>query len=1537
MATLVKELEAKFKEKQNSIVQELDNKTSTSTSNRIVQELDVQALQVQTGGLVVTEFENPPAPTPTPTPPPFVQRAPAQSVFEARQMAQNPILRRDSSPRLDLQSLLGEFGLDVDEPGEHSGRIFLPEKDLIGIANINNDLRDRFRHITDQEDISVRDNFEMEQIGKKVQITEEILAAFREEGASIEDVFSLIEGVDRERNSAPLVLQQAISGSIEGKVIETLLGIDVPGAGVDPFVRLPNKLDVVFGSVGSFMSPVSLSSLVIGGGGGRIVVQVALKGGVGKTAIATTAKLVGKRIPSLGARFQVEAIEGAIRSGIVTTAQSSTGFAALEGTSAFVDEAVAQKLGPDFEDEGYQFKKLAAHGAIGTVKGAVVGGILGLTGAPLRAGQRALAKSTKALEYVSFGNAGKKIGVKLIGPIGIIPIEAGVLGTSMALVNGRSPEKEDYIQALEFLYAINFVKGAAGLAVRGTSALSRRALEHGNAVEEAFSESNIKTTLEFLTRFSKDGYDRFLAKADEMGVEIPEPMRQAMLEGKPLPEGLMSPRILDVLAEMRSDSQIEDPRFKESKIEPEVLPEIETPKDARIKSKDNLPTEPVKSTLSNKERQIEDAKEFSNDIESQPDPPDKGLTKVQKVIRQLTDRNVEVTDPLRKGVKKKKRFAEETDAIQDAQAAFDIRPSFHAQGAMRAKTAEKPLRKLMREHNIKFDNELTDQRFGTYLEFLNERDLRADSKTKNVITKLQNRVKDMSPEDESAKIDSITKGYTNIYPGIAELAKKYSNSMRKDTINQVRKAGMISTAAYKKLLETRPQFVPRLPLEAKGAKGFFTTTTSAALRKLKTGTLSKLETDPWELLSSEIVGTSAKIATNHGRRQFAAVAKEGSLPKLFVEDPKGNAELLEKHKRMLKLRESERDDAELDVLNIEDIPIEEAPNTPGFKRVTYIAREVDGIEAVPQSFLVPLGIADVLRGGDMEINTRVAKIISLASGNDLTKLFATDANLEFGFYDFSRNLSQLLDGSHEYSSLRPIAYAQILQDLLPALSDVIGNKGTFVKGIEAGTGLTRVGTERRRANSTLISHPKVRAILAAMGYMGALSENTTRTMAFNRAMKNRKHWIDQARAAEHSAAVARKIIDFEQGGELILAMNQWVVYLNASIQGPVATARKFGQGGIATTFSLLQGAVIHGANHISNIRNHPEVLADIPDYRKQGYFNYILDGVTVKKMNPYNRQMERAYVYISIPMGQASGMVSALSQIVIDRYYKRDLEPGLSSIPGAVGPMNPALNIGGIASSTIRSLATNTDTRGVPIRRTGPFEHNELEYTQDIDPLFRDMSALSGGHMGSPEVLNFVAKNVFMDSFYPNHVARMLATDVVANATPEQHDEIIRGMEKFFANSEDLPFLRTVIETTIPGYHRNKIALRARSKSLERATEINRIIEVEILAGNFAAARRKVNSSSSQTLQADRVVLYQKIMVEELKAKLSPKTSLDQLIKESSDTIAHILVDLQYSQDPVDEQLLKEILKDRRFYTVAIFEAGQRIRAGKDRDEIRQF
>lgn len=575
-------------------------------------------------------------------------------------------------------------------------------------------------------------------------------------------------------------------------------------------------------------------------------------------------------------------------------------------------------------------------------------------------------------------------------------------------------------------------------------------------------------------------------------------------------------------------------------------------------------------------------------------------------------------------------------------------------------------------------------------------------------------------------------------------ADEYFKTM-KEMLDLLLKEGIITPESYKALV-SKGDYSPRVVLHhidpdivyrSGFGSGKLITVSSSGLKPLEEGTYGLLETDSQLLLMEVINRTLTRIARNEANKELYEFAKNNP-----------NNGLVMPWKRNLK------------------VPA----------RHTRVNVMING---KPKSMILPNEYAREWVVRDSQISRELAATLKWLSGSVVLKPMATGINPEFILTNFPRDILHVWMTTAEYSKFMPLAALQMGSDLIKVAKDVWLRKGRFLDYIDEGGGMEFL-THQGRIDNPVTG--KLRELQRILGYLGETSEVWVRLALRERTIKNRlKKGMTPEEARTEGTWVARNYLDFSQGGSFAKAVDNFVPYLNATIQGTRGILRHARQDKIGFTFKAAQLIALGASLYLAH-RTNKEAMDDTDDFVKVNYFYF--------NLFPFkDKEGDTRWVQFTIAKDQGQRLFTTLGEALMAWYLGDDykysniimaLKDSLPILPTENLPPTLAAAIGLIAN---KDLWRMRDIWPGPKVKLG---EEWLEYTPHA---FRQV-----GKIGvSPERSRFALAKLFTYGNIYTWAAGGIYK-LIAGVT-EDDESYYKTTEQIWASS---PFIRKVTKVTDP-------------------------------------------------------------------------------------------------------------------------------------------
>lgn len=495
----------------------------------------------------------------------------------------------------------------------------------------------------------------------------------------------------------------------------------------------------------------------------------------------------------------------------------------------------------------------------------------------------------------------------------------------------------------------------------------------------------------------------------------------------------------------------------------------------------------------------------------------------------------------------------------------------------------------------------------------------------------------------------------------------------KDLLSDMKKNGIINQAQYDSMADV--DYQPRQFMEhlfdmeydadnklvamrpISGEKfGNSTGLSKDQIRSLEEGSMGLLMDDAMLLLSNAILGRTKSFFTNNVNKTF--INKDFPKAKTDYETLKSKdaKELTREDKRFIKyFEELQTYVKENPMVGItpsgkpkfkyEDLP------SKGWKRAYYYENGIRKEFFMRDDFYEQWH--DMM---NKFIDGNAKEAVSVVTGSAITKMMATGRNPGFALVNTPRDFGSVMLFSEEYSNFSPLAFVQLMKDSVKSIADIYkhnnSNKETLLsKYLEYGGGMDFLNTEGetpmlgklsdrilRLFNKNNGINNKTKTVAGSifdavtLKSLSQYSETMFRVAVFDRSIQNQLKDLNVSKISDldqqtqddvYTQAVvsARKVMDFNQGGRTVKALETVIPYINAATQGSRVLADSVRERPYATTARLLQGATVTASlgyavtmalisafKDDDDDRTPEEIYLDMRDglspFQKRGYIHF---------------------------------------------------------------------------------------------------------------------------------------------------------------------------------------------------------------------------------------------------------------------------------------------------------------------------------------------
>ena len=383
-----------------------------------------------------------------------------------------------------------------------------------------------------------------------------------------------------------------------------------------------------------------------------------------------------------------------------------------------------------------------------------------------------------------------------------------------------------------------------------------------------------------------------------------------------------------------------------------------------------------------------------------------------------------------------------------------------------------------------------------------------------------------------------------------------------------------------------------------------------------------------------------------------------------------------------------------------------------------------------------------------------ANLISIALGVPLIKLMATGANPIFAVKNVFRDFGHVLFFTNVYDKHNLYyATALLIRDYQKGLKSSMRQDQDFIDYMDLGGGMSFLASQGRDGNfakKTL----KDKA-LDFLGKPGEYSEIAMRISVYRKfkdegilkyEQKNgtKPTGEDLLNIKESAVAKAREIIDFQQGGELVKALDKFIPYLNAAFQGfrvgatyvannPKTFANKFVQAQLGLLILSFFNSWASDDEDMQNIPEHTRLM------------NFII-------FIPFSKRIDEDGVerkaFIKIPKTQQAAPFFALMDVVnrkiINDIFGKEYEVSQDEYSFIVNGLKKSLPIGLSSALGIVDIASRKAVGGAKDEK---IENEAFRDLMQTVPLFNSVATYMSNYDAFRDRMIAIDKDKLSPSF----------------------------------------------------------------------------------------------------------------------------------------------------------------------------------------------
>ena len=319
----------------------------------------------------------------------------------------------------------------------------------------------------------------------------------------------------------------------------------------------------------------------------------------------------------------------------------------------------------------------------------------------------------------------------------------------------------------------------------------------------------------------------------------------------------------------------------------------------------------------------------------------------------------------------------------------------------------------------------------------------------------------------------------------------------------------------------------------------------------------------------------------------------------------------------------------------------------GFTRVDVF---IDGIQ---KPIFLNKAYAEQWVTSNESMPTAVANTLRIVSLGVILRPLATGINPAFALTNFPRDVLHAWLTTNEYSAFLPRFAFQVGKDLMTTYKDAWRKEGRYIEYIEEGGGMSFLthqgltsltGTFGKSVARAEVDASKWGRAKAVLGKLNEMSELWVRLSYRERAIRNGKDKVE-------ATWVARRYIDFAQGGIATKGLDHSFAYLNASVQGIRGIGRQLTnkEDAIRLGAKVSQLAVLEASMQLANYAVNPEAAAMVSTQ------DQIANWVFTLPLEPWiDSQGNKRYWYITVAKDpSAISMLAPITAVMNKFIYDR--------------------------------------------------------------------------------------------------------------------------------------------------------------------------------------------------------------------------------------------------------------------------------------------
>jgi len=458
-----------------------------------------------------------------------------------------------------------------------------------------------------------------------------------------------------------------------------------------------------------------------------------------------------------------------------------------------------------------------------------------------------------------------------------------------------------------------------------------------------------------------------------------------------------------------------------------------------------------------------------------------------------------------------------------------------------------------------------------------------------------------------------------VYRKLHHRSKKYFKIFS-DQLTLMRKEGLISQQDYDNM-EKVGDYSPRRYIQYLDAHN-----EQNALEQLTTGSSQAVLTDPAVLLKDYIIRLYDRVARNRSASELWSFMKANPDNKLVREGKLVGGTLYTMDDKVV----------------------------GGLYGKIHV--KINGKDHV---MIMKKELADQWNRFDPLWNSNQVRGWSWVSGTPVLKAMATGLNPGFMIVNLPMDMFfSWFRSKGDYSNKAPVGFFQLSSDMIKVSGDVWhrGDKpiGRALKYLKEGgmmSFLTAQGLHKDKGSlSFMITHPKLRAAEKALSFFGQRSELWVRLAVRERVLRNRTKngkLPETEDMRKEATWIARKYLDFAQGGSFAKPIDKFFPYLNAQLRATHGMFETMKNDPASATWKMSSFFGLTAALYVTNMLFHPEMMEGMDD---KDYGTYIPIPMPWLDEDIGEGGKNRAYFKIRIDPGQAA--VQSLVMLMFAKMMK---------------------------------------------------------------------------------------------------------------------------------------------------------------------------------------------------------------------------------------------------------------------------------------------